>query len=99
MMSSIFMPSASALKFGITRCRKTGRAISFMSSISAAGRPFRIARAFAPRIKNWVARGPAPHSTHSLTKLYAFLIGLVPLTKSTAYSTTFSAIGTLNTKF
>ena len=50
-ISSTFMPSASALKFGRTRWRSIGRANAFTSSISAVGRPSKAARVFAPNIK------------------------------------------------
>ena len=49
------------------------------------------ARALAPRIKNCIARGPAPHCTESLIHFgESFEAGLVFRTKSTALSKTCS---------
>ena len=56
--------------------------------------PWITALAFAPRIKNCIALGPAPHWTESLTHLGASVdAGLVLLTKSTALSKTCSGTG------
>src|SRR5690606_20136090 len=56
-------PSLSAVKLGSTRWRRTGRASAWTSSMLAAKRPLRIARALAPSTRYWLARGPAPQVT------------------------------------
>lgn len=53
-------PSASAWKFSTTRCPSTLCATAFTSSRSGTLRPSSAARALAPRIMYWPARGPAP---------------------------------------
>ena len=70
------------------------------SEISGVVLPSKRAFALAAKMRYILARGPAPHSSQSL----AGLIWLSPsvrvlLTKSTAYSITLSATGTLRTKF
>ena len=63
------MPSASALKVVTRRCRSTGWATARMSSVVTCSRPCRIARALPPRIRYWLARGPAPQATSSRHEL------------------------------
>ena len=59
--SSTLTPSASALKFIIILCLNTDLITDFTSSISGVAFPSNIAFAFAARIKNELALGPAPH--------------------------------------
>jgi hypothetical protein len=57
--------------------------------VEAANRPSRIARAFAARIKNCEARGPAPHDTASRMNAGADgAVGRVERASATAYFTT-----------
>ena len=59
-ISSLFIPSASALKFGIILCLKTGLITDIISSISGVGLFDKTAFAFAAKIKYVLALGPAP---------------------------------------
>ena len=68
MMWSEVTPSLSAAKFTTMRWRSTGLASARMSSRATCGRPWTRARAFAPRIRNCVARGPAPQANCSRAK-------------------------------
>src|SRR4051794_26173592 len=61
---SEFIPSASALKFVMMRCRSRGGATAATSSVVAQLRPYSAARAFAPRMRYCDARGPAPQLTN-----------------------------------
>src|SRR3954470_19268300 len=61
------MPSASAWKFTTTRWLNTGTAIAFTSSRSGTARPSIAARALAPSMRYWDARGPAPQLTYFFT--------------------------------
>src|SRR5690606_26235032 len=66
---SVVTPSDAAVKFARIRWRRTGKASDWMSSCETFSRPYRRARALAPRIRFCTARGPAPHDSHSLTNL------------------------------
>ena len=50
------------------RCRRTGLAISMMSSVLTCVRPLSNARVLPPSSKHWTARGPAPQLSQSLMK-------------------------------
>ena len=60
-------PSERAAKFGMIRCRRTGKHSALMSSIETWQRPRRAARAFPARTRFSDARGPAPHAMSFLT--------------------------------
>ena len=63
-----FTPSASALKFVMTRWRRTdGRDGADVLAAGGTRLPLRTARVFAPRIRYCEARGPAPQLTQSCT--------------------------------
>src|SRR5256884_291752 len=64
--SGALRPAASAAKLITSRWVSTVGATARRSSSSGIGRPSSAARALAPRIKYWDARGPAPHDTNSL---------------------------------
>src|SRR5438067_1221429 len=64
--SGALRPAASAAKLITSRCVSTVGATARRSSSSGMGRPSSAARALAPRIKYWDARGPAPHDTYCL---------------------------------
>src|SRR2546422_184525 len=60
MISSALLPSASAWKLRIMRWRNTSGASAATSSQETLNRPSHAARARAPRMRNWLARGLAP---------------------------------------
>ena len=62
MICSTVMPSASALKLGMMRWRRTGAATASMSSIVTCRRPLHQGAGLAGEDQVLAARGPAPSS-------------------------------------
>ena len=63
MMSSLDIPSASALKFRKMRWRSTGLTTRLTSSQEGVTDPFMAAQVFSPSTSYWLARGTAPQVT------------------------------------
>ena len=80
--SSLLIPSASALKFGIILCLKTGFITEITSSNSGVGLFDNTALAFAASIRYILALGPAPQLIYFFVQTgEESLIGRVLFTK------------------
>src|SRR5438874_837486 len=81
------------------RWEKTCWATARTSLVEGAGRPDSMALAFAPRIRFWEARGPAPHSTYFFTTgIASDSRGRDALARDTAYEITCGDTGTVRTR-
>jgi len=86
MISTLEMPSASALKLGIIRCLKTGILARSISAISGVNLPSNNAYVLAASIRYCEALGPAPQDIKFLILSGVdFEFGLVLFTIFTAW--------------